>query len=602
MIRLKSLLNELTFATQAAFDKYNSAHTLRNSTVVTVAGKKTTAGQAEKKTEKKKKEKPASSNSNGAEYAEDDKYWKDSFKPGDKIKDGDVLDDTDFNTYRLGKIGSTLTDWFEGKPQFDYNFTPNSENGAMTVESGDDSPYKLVMYSPNDDGNFIFGFADSEGSGFTYDDGLDSGYVGGRNGMEDPQFVYQSMRYILAQSETEKFLKGEMKPSEYKPLYDKMKSQLMSDLSTKKESTMKLGSILSEITDDALMNKTIKYKDESGKDKEVLVKTALSPAYQNAKNLGMQNAYRAAKAMMDKMHSAGAKGGPGSGRKPDSQKKDPTKLSGGDFASSAEKPKSKWDDAPADSTKPWQTGSPTAQKADIPMLKDLMPNAKFDRKPLSAVSPIERQQISTVVDKLAQLGKEAKEKGEQAPNFNLCQVSIPGTNLYCDGNKGIERGDMPQFKGTPQPGSPADKLPKDENGEADTEEFFKQMLNKQGIKVSKPAAVPPDRLKATQSELVGVKVAGMSKVLENPNHPAYGKITAPIYVSNDGYVLDGHHRWAAVVAHNAANPKNQIPMNVRVIDEPIEPLVKRSNAFAEKMGIKAKKADTGAKGGPSPIA
>jgi hypothetical protein len=256
------------------------------------------------------------------------------------------------------------------------------------------------------------------------------------------------------------------------------------------------------------------------------------------------------------------------------------KLGGSDFASSAETPKD----------------------SGMPKLKDLMPNADFSNKPLSQVTPIERQQISTIVDKLAQLGKEAKEKGEQAPNFNLCQVSIPGTNLYCDGNKGIERGDMPQFKGTPQPGSPADKLPKDENGEADTEEFFKQMLNKQGIKVSKPASVPPDRLKATQSELVGVKVAGMSKVLENPNHPAYGKITAPIYVSNDGYVLDGHHRWAAVVAHNAAHPDKQIPMNVRVIDEPIEPLVKRSNEFAEKMGIRAKKADTGAKGGPSPIA
>jgi hypothetical protein len=261
----------------------------------------------------------------------------------------------------------------------------------------------------------------------------------------------------------------------------------------------------------------------------------------------------------------------------------PKKLSGSDFTSSAETPKNSGNDS------------------GMPKLKDLMPNADFSNKPLSQVTPIERQKISTIVDKLAELGKQAKEKGEQAPNFNLCQVSIPGTNLYCDGNKGIERGDMPQFKGTPQPGSPADKLPKDESGEADTEEFFKQMLNKQGINVSEPTSVPPDRLKATQSELVGVKVAGMSKVLADKNHPAYGKITAPIYVSNDGYVLDGHHRWAAVVAHNAANPKNQIPMNVRVIDEPIEPLVKRSNSFAEKMGIRAKKADTGAAGGPSPI-
>jgi hypothetical protein len=42
-------------------------------------------------------------------------------------------------------------------------------------------------------------------------------------------------------------------------------------------------------------------------------------------------------------------------------------------------------------------------------------------------------------------------------------------------------------------------------------------------------------------------------------------------------------------------------MNVRVIDETIEPLVKRSNKFAEEMGIRAKKADTGVSGGPSPI-
>lgn len=259
-------------------------------------------------------------------------------------------------------------------------------------------------------------------------------------------------------------------------------------------------------------------------------------------------------------------------QQPQQQSPKGKKLGGSDFKSAAEK------------------------SNGVPKLKDLMPNADFSNKPLSAVTPIERQQISTIVDKLAELGNQAKEKGEKAPNFNLCQVSIPGTNLYCDGNKGIPREDMPQFKGTPEAGSIADKLPKDNNGEADTEEFFKRMLEKEGIKVSEPVAVPPDRLKATQSELVGVKVAGMSKVLADKNHPAYDKITAPIYVSNDGYVLDGHHRWAAVVAHNASNPKNQIPMNIRVIDEPIIPLVKRSNKFAEEIGIRAKKADTGDKG------
>jgi len=233
-------------------------------------------------------------------------------------------------------------------------------------------------------------------------------------------------------------------------------------------------------------------------------------------------------------------------------------------------------------------GAEKAQKA--------MPKAKLSGRPLSKVPAEQLQQVATRIDDLAKMGEEAKAKGEKAPNFNLCQVSIPGTNLFCGDNKGIPRAEMPQFKGNPRPGSEADKLPKDKDGEVDTEEFFKQMLEKDGVKVSEPTAVPPDRLKATQSELVGVKVAGMSKVLADKKHPAYGKITAPIYVSRDGYVLDGHHRWAAVVAHNASNPDDQIEMQVRVIDEDIEPLVKRSNKFAEDIGIRAKAADTGAAG------
>ena len=243
------------------------------------------------------------------------------------------------------------------------------------------------------------------------------------------------------------------------------------------------------------------------------------------------------------------------------------------------------------------------RSAETTKLKDLMPGGDFSRRPLSSVEPIELQKVATKIDDLAKMGKESKAKGEKAPNFNLCQVSIPGTNLYCTDNKGIPRAEMPQFKGTPEPGSPAEKLPKDpKTGEVDTEEFFKEMLQKDGVKVSEPTAVPPDRLKSTQSELVGVKVAGMSEVIDaGPDHPAYGAITAPIYVSNDGYVLDGHHRWAAVVAHNAKNPNKPVPMNVRVIDEPIEPLVKRSNKFAEEIGIKPKAADTGAAGGPQPI-
>lgn len=266
-------------------------------------------------------------------------------------------------------------------------------------------------------------------------------------------------------------------------------------------------------------------------------------------------------------------------QQPQGQKPQGQKIGAGDFKSSAEKP---------------NTSTSQGSKrpgADDMKLKSIMPGIDTSKKTLDQVTPIERQKVATKIDDLVAMTQNAKAKGEKPEYYNLCQVTIPGTNLYCDGNLGIDRNDMPQFKGTARPGSPADKLPKDKNGEVDTEQFFKQMLEKKNIKVSEPQAVPPDRLKATQMNLVGDKVAGMEQGLEaNPEDP---NLTAPIYVSNDGYVLDGHHRWAAIVGYNAKHPDKPIPMNVRVIDQPIRPLVKMSNEFADHMGIEKKAAVAG---------
>jgi hypothetical protein len=191
-----------------------------------------------------------------------------------------------------------------------------------------------------------------------------------------------------------------------------------------------------------------------------------------------------------------------------------------------------------------------------------------------------REEISMKIDELA-------DKANKGEDFNLCQVTVPGTNLYCDGNQGIPREEMPQFKGKPLPGTPAESMPKDSKGEVDTEPLFKKMLKEKGIKTVE-TELPSDKLKATQSELVGAKVAGMAKALEeNPNNPG---ITAPIYVSRDGYVIDGHHRWAAVTsaAIKAGKPAN---MKVIVVDMDIKDAIPMCNQFAEEQGIAAKKAD-----------
>ena len=210
------------------------------------------------------------------------------------------------------------------------------------------------------------------------------------------------------------------------------------------------------------------------------------------------------------------------------------------------------------------------------------------------ISPQERHAISTKIDELSKLADEAKAKGEKAPNYNLCKVTVPGTNLYCDNNLGIPREQMPQFKGKPQPDSPADKMPKDKNGEVDTEEVFKQMLANKGIKTA-DTEVPSDSLKASQSELVGAKVAGMTKALEED--PLNKGITAPIYVSRDGYVIDGHHRWAAVTS-KAIKDGKPANMKVHVIDMDAKDIIPMANKFAEDIGVAAKKADANAETTP----
>ena len=204
------------------------------------------------------------------------------------------------------------------------------------------------------------------------------------------------------------------------------------------------------------------------------------------------------------------------------------------------------------------------------------------------IQPEELHQFNTDIKKVAQIVAKAKENNQPIPNMNLCDITVPGTNLYCDDNLGIPRDEMPQFKGKATPGSRAAAMDADESGEVDTEPVFKQMLQQKGIKTLQ-TEVPADKLKATQKDLVGGKVIGMMGALEkDPHHP---KITAPIYVSRDGYVIDGHHRWAAIVAYNAQNPDKQIPMKTTVLDMDIKDAIPMCNQFAEDMGVAAKKAD-----------
>jgi hypothetical protein len=192
-------------------------------------------------------------------------------------------------------------------------------------------------------------------------------------------------------------------------------------------------------------------------------------------------------------------------------------------------------------------------------------------------------EVGTLVDKLAADVEKAKAAGDKAPNIDMCKLSVAGQNLFCQESKGIPRANMPQLSGQAVEGSEAAKLTPDKKGEVDATEAFRESLKARGVK-TQLATVKAAHLKASQNELDGPKVAGMSKAM------AAGKIPdKPIFVTSDGYIIDGHHRWAAKVALDAADGTlGDVNMPVEVIDMEIGEVLDYTVEFTKAFGIKAK--------------
>ena len=205
------------------------------------------------------------------------------------------------------------------------------------------------------------------------------------------------------------------------------------------------------------------------------------------------------------------------------------------------------------------------------------------------------EEINTLIEKVHEFAQAAKKKGEKA-KLNLCQVSVPGTNLFCgeslkgEDGKPIPREKMPQLAGKPKKGSPVDdpkKFPVDESGEVNVGDAFVKHLAEKGI-ATKEGSIPAAQLKASQSELKGPNLAFM---MSPEGQKAVKLDSNSIFVSSDGYVIDGHHRWAALVGLDSKDGKlGQTPIKVRVIDMPINDVLKEANAFTSVMGIEAKSA------------
>lgn len=197
------------------------------------------------------------------------------------------------------------------------------------------------------------------------------------------------------------------------------------------------------------------------------------------------------------------------------------------------------------------------------------------------------RQVSTLLDRLAEIVQDAEARGDQAPNYDLCKVTVSGSNLFCTQSLGIKRISMPQFSGRARPGSLAEQHIDPVTGEANVGPLFVEHLRSQGIGVEETREYA-SYLRASQSELVGAKVAGMMRAARAGRYDPTAK---PIFITRDNYVLDGHHNWAASVALDLSdNRAGDVLMNVVRLDMSITEALNVANTWTSEVGILPKAA------------
>lgn len=136
-----------------------------------------------------------------------------------------------------------------------------------------------------------------------------------------------------------------------------------------------------------------------------------------------------------------------------------------------------------------------------------------------------------------------------------------------------QRGANGKFAGMPQ-------LPDEKAREA----FFNDLQSK-GVGVTTAEPSPRD-LTPMQNEVGLSKTAGINEHQDLPtNGSKPWDDSQRIIVSNDGYVIDGHHRLSSALTDAATNPDAKV--GVFKVDMPHDELLASMQKFNEKAGISA---------------
>lgn len=131
----------------------------------------------------------------------------------------------------------------------------------------------------------------------------------------------------------------------------------------------------------------------------------------------------------------------------------------------------------------------------------------------------------------------------------LASLNWCATQPLCRGNLGIPRSEMPQIRPHAIPA-------------------FIQYVRDSGVGIRKTSR-PVKELRATQREINGDVVEdlaqrGLKELLQ----------ARAMFASEDGYILDGHHRWAALLTKD---PEQDV--DLQEIQAPVQAMLALARAF-----------------------
>ncbi len=159
-----------------------------------------------------------------------------------------------------------------------------------------------------------------------------------------------------------------------------------------------------------------------------------------------------------------------------------------------------------------------------------------------------------------------EELGTRPGSSDLTKVTIDGhPNLFgAVADNQLARHDMPQI--------PSDRV-----------DDFVGYLGERGI-TSRVTTKDPAELRATQNQLDGRKVGQMITAIHSGRMEPGDK---PVMVSADGFILDGHHRWAA----EATLSVGESPRRMRVVEVsvPMTQLLGQARLFGARESIDSKR-------------